>query len=258
MTSCAGSEKGAYFADLFAGTGGVGRAATNRYRVPSHIYDINRGKEFDLTDRKVLRRLERDALKGRIVAAMFATPCPSWSVARNRTLVIRSRSEPWGVKFPTRPLSPKDAESLRLGNATMRSTLRLIKLFTRLKIPWGLENPASSNMWYVPELRRYWESGIAHLATVDQCAWKRPWRKRTRVLLYWCDPCDVSALERNRCTGHRVCSYTGKPHVQLTGSHPVDHKPMTLHAQEFPSGLSSTLARTLLNSHLHRRATRAQ
>ena len=89
VDSLSGSEKGQYFADLFAGTGGVGRAAANRYRVPSQIFDINQGIQFDLTDRKVLRKLERDALKGRIVGAMLATPCTSWSIARNRTNVIR-------------------------------------------------------------------------------------------------------------------------------------------------------------------------
>ena len=253
----AGTEKGQYLADLFAGTGGVGRAAAGRYKTPSHIYDINKGVAYDLTDNKVLRRLERDALKGRLVAAMLATPCTSWSVARNRTNVIRSRFEPWGVRHPPKPISAKDSESLRLGNLTMRSTLRLIKLFTRLGIPWALENPFSSNMWWVPALRKYWESGKAQLIVVDQCAWGRPWRKRTRILISGCDAQDIAALERRHCSGHRVCSYSGKPHVQLTGSGPGG-KPMTLHAQEFPQGLSSMLARILLGELLHRRATRTR
>ena len=210
-----------------------------------------------MTDPKVLRKLERDALKGRIVAAMLATPCTSWSVARNRTNVIRSRGEPWGVQFPKKPLSVKDAESLRLGNKTMRSTLKLLRLFTKLKIPWALENPFSSNMWWVPALRKYCESGVARLAFVDQCAWGRPWRKRTNILIHGCDPVDIDALERNQCTGYRCCSFSGKAHVQLTGSSPEDGKPMTLHAQEFPAGLSRSLARMLLSTHLHRRATQA-
>ena len=160
-----------------------------------HTYDINRGMAYDLTDNKVLRRLERDALNGRIVAAMFATPCTSWSIARNRTNVIRSRAEPWGVRHPAKPLSEKDKLSLDLGNKTMRSTLRLLKLSTRLNIPWALlENPFSSNMWHVPALRRYSDSGVARLAYVDQCAWGRAWRKRTRILIFGCDDADVSAI----------------------------------------------------------------
>ena len=163
VDSCIGSEKGQYLADLFAGTGGVGRSSARRYRVPSRIYDINNGLEYDLTDRKVLRKLERDALKGRIIAAMLATPCTSWSVARNRTNVIRTRDEPWGVSRPRKPFSEKDSRSLEMGNRTMRSTLRLLRLFTRLGIPWALENPFSSNMWHLPELRKYWTSGKAEL-----------------------------------------------------------------------------------------------
>ena len=131
---------------MFAGKGGVGTAANKKHLIPAHIYDIARGVEYDLTDLKVLRKLERDALKGRIVGSMLATPCTSWSVARNRTDVIRSRGEPWGVKFPKKPLSEKDAESLRLDNKTTRPTLKLLRLFTKLKIPWALENPFSSNM----------------------------------------------------------------------------------------------------------------
>ena len=162
-----------------------------------------------------------------------------------------------GVREPKKPLSVKDGESLLLGNRTMRSTLKLLRLFTKLKIPWALENPFSSNMWWVPALRKHWESGVAQLAFVDQCAWGRPWCKRTHILIHGCDPVDIAALERNQCTGYRCCSFSGKAHVQLTGSSPDDGKPMTLHAQEFPAGLSRSLARMLLSTHLHRRATRA-
>ena len=187
---------------------------------------------------------------------MFATPCTSWSVARNMTNVIRSRSEPWGVRHPVKPFSEKDIKSLELGNKTMRSTLRLLKLFTKLKIPWALENPYSSNMWHVPSLKRYWERGVARLAVVDQCSWNKPWRKRTRILLFNVDDQDIDALERHQCTGRRICSYSKQAHIQLTGSGP-DGRPMTLHAQEFPIGLSRMLARLLLSDHLHRRATRS-
>merc|ERR1740121_2849238 len=44
--------------------------------------------------------LRADARAGEIAAAMIAIECRSWGVARNRTHVIRSRSEPRGVAQP--------------------------------------------------------------------------------------------------------------------------------------------------------------
>ena len=101
MSHAAGSKQGQYLAGLFAGTGGVGRAASRKYNVAAHIYELESGAAYNLTDVKVLRKLERDARKGRVAAAMLATPCTSWTIARNRTNVIRTAAEPWGSSSAT-------------------------------------------------------------------------------------------------------------------------------------------------------------
>ena len=107
---------------MFGGEAGVSRAS-KFLGVPAHTYEIERGPEFDLCKRANLRRLCRDARARRLIAAMLATPCTSWSLARNRTNVIRSRRYPWGIRNPLKPLSDRDRASLKLGNATMRATL---------------------------------------------------------------------------------------------------------------------------------------
>ena len=249
------SEKGQYLADLFGGKAGVSRAS-KYLRVPAHVYEIERGPEFDLCNRENLRRLCRDARARRLIAAMIATPCTSWSQARNRTNVIRSRLEPWGVRFPGKPLSTRDRESLRLGNATMRATLVLIKCFEECKVPWCLENPASSNMWHVPQLKKLLKEKHIRLVEIDQCSFGQPWRKRTKLLFSRCDPQDLESFEqRHKCHGRRRCDFSGREHLQLTGSGP-DGKPLTRKAQTFPSKMCRALARFLLADHINQRATR--
>ena len=249
----ANSEKGQYLADLFGGEAGVSRAS-KFFKVPAHPYEIERGPEFDLCKRANLRRLCRDAREGRLIASMIATPCTSWSVARNRTNVIRNRFEPWGIRLPLKPLSERDKASLDMGNRTMKATLLLIRCFEKEGIPWCLENPASSNMWHVPQLRALLKRPHIQLVEIDQCSFGQPWRKRTKLLFSRCDVQDVEAMaSKHHCGGRRVCDFSNKEHIQLTGSGP-DGKPLTRQAQTFPSGMCRTLARLLLADHLHKRA----
>ena len=51
--------------------------------------------------------------------------------------------------------------------------------------------------------------------------------------------CDLSSVFQ-RCAGHGICSFTGKPHVQLVGQQ--DGIFMTLIAQPYPSLLCAKLS----------------
>ena len=251
------SEQGQYLADICWGVGGVSKAATKHYRVPGHLYELTKGEEFNLCYVGLLKRLERDVREGRLVAAMLATPCTSWSMARNRTNVIRSRSEPWGVAKPPKPLSEHDRASLKAGNSTMRATLKFIKIFEEHDVPLCLENPASSNTWHVRALKKIISKISSCLVEVDQCSYGQPWRKRTKQLFGLCDISDVLSLATaHKCDGRRVCSFSRREHLQLTGSGP-DGKPLTARAQIFPARMCNELARLLLQRHLHKRACRA-
>ncbi len=88
--------KHGYLADFFAGHCGVSPAA--RAAGFSAIeWELLKGENHDLTRPVVLQKIRYDTKKGKIIAAMLAPPCSSFSPARDRTRVIRSRSFPWGI-----------------------------------------------------------------------------------------------------------------------------------------------------------------
>ncbi len=238
----------AYFADLYCGTGGVGRKIRRRkFRVA--FYDIRYGSQFDLTSKANIRRLRRDVRAGRLVGAMIAITCTSWSVARNRTNVRRTAAQPWGVIDPIKPFSERDLASLAAGNLQLRRLLPLLKDLQLMQVPWILENPATSNIWHVPALKRISRERGAEVILVDQCAFGAPWRKRTRLLCCNCDGQDVLALSSFRCHGRGVCDHSGRPHVQLTGSD-ANGRPLTQRAQTFPTRFASKLCNVLVSREL--------
>ncbi len=145
---------------------------------------------------------------------------------------------------PTTPFSANDLERLRTGNLQLRRLLPLLNELLVLGIPFVLENPAYSYLWSVPALRRIARNPKADEIFVDQCAWGRKWRKRTRLLCVHCDPADVADLATYTCNGRRRCQYSGCKHVQLTGSGP-NSRPLTALAQKFPRGMSTKLGNVL-------------
>ena len=249
--SCLVSERGHYFADCYSGEGGVGRAVEES-GMASRWLEISHGPTGDMTCPKVMRRLAQDAVRGLLISCMMAIVCTSWTTARNRTNTIRSRAEPWGVAHPRKPLSDLDVGRLREGNDQVRKLLKFLKLLHRLRIPWCIENPANSVLWWVPQLRRYLNCRRVNEVVVDQCSFGRPWRKRSRLWFGNCDAVDVEALETCRCEGKQRCSFSAKKHIQLTGTAP-NGKAWTVLAQAFPKKMCSRIAHILLQKVIDRR-----
>jgi hypothetical protein len=82
--------KGKYFAGFFSGRGGVAVAA-RRLAFPAREFELRRGPQSDFTNPKVIRSLFADARIGKVLGAMLAPLCGTFSVARDRTSVIRNR-----------------------------------------------------------------------------------------------------------------------------------------------------------------------
>ena len=215
-------------------------------------WDTRYGNRYDLTVRANLRRILHDVRKLLILAACLAPPCTSLSTARHRTNVIRSRREPWGVSSPVKPFSANDWHSLVTGNATCSACIKLVCWLHKAHIPWCVENPAGSLLWHLPFFAALAQDSRVLSVLVDHCSYGRPWRKRTRLLFGNVDPCDVQAFERRVCCGRQVCSFTGRPHVQLTGTG-HDGIPMTLRAHNFLHNMSRDIARVLLSHAIHER-----
>ena len=235
---------GAFFLDLFAGEGGVaGKWRKLGFKV--FEYDVIHGPSYDLTAPALQARILNAMRTKQVLGVMMATPCTSFSVARDRTAVIRNRKFPW--KLPHHQLSPKDAVKVDIGNACARATLKFTRACNRHSIPWAVENPHSSKLWLLPEFERLACDPHTQVKVVDFCAYGTPWRKRTRLMFGNVDACDLARLDRCRCIG-RYCSFQSGRHFQLTGAGP-NHKPWTLIAQPYPARLCRDLARARCHPH---------
>ena len=203
---------------------------------------------YDLTDRRVIFKIREDIRRGRIVAVMLAPPCSSFSPARDRTSVIRTRSSPWGLPG----LSEKDQQKVEQGNSCIKAALEIIGDLNKYTIPWILENPHCSKMWFLPPLQKLVNDASVHVRVCDFCQFGTKWRKRTRFLIGNCDETDSLRLQRTCQAKNGHCSRSGKKHFHLTGSNNKG-TPWTLIAQPYPSRLCHSLAHTLLSQAIEQR-----
>ena len=236
-----------FLADLFSGSGGVARAAQTLGFLTKE-WDVVHGPAYDLTDRRVIFKIREDIRRGRIVAVMLAPPCSSFSPARDRTSVIRTRSSPWGLPG----LSEKDQQKVEQGNSCIKAALEIIGDLNKYTIPWILENPHCSKMWFLPPLQKLVNDASVHVRVCDFCQFGTKWRKRTRFLIGNCDETDSLRLQRTCQAKNGHCSRSGKKHFHLTGSNNKG-TPWTLIAQPYPSRLCHSLAHTLLSQAIEQR-----
>ena len=240
-----GNRPSQYVADLFAGKGGVSHQC-RRLGYKAKEWEIDRGPEFDLTSRAVRRAIIKDVRRGFILAVMMAPPCTSFSVARDRTKVIRSRVYPWGL--PADQLTPAESEKVQEGNRCFEAAFELIQHFNKHRIPWILENPASSKCWFLDPIQQLLSHPSCNLITLDFCQFGTPWKKPTSLLCYNVDPQDLQRLQR-RCRGSSgICSKTQKLHWQLSGTYQGQN--WTKIAQPYPVPLCRQLA-FVLTAHSH-------
>ncbi len=222
-----------FFLMFFSGVGHV--AAGMRMRGISTLeIDIKHGSHFDLTDARIQRKVLKLARRHRICGACIGMPCTSFSLARNRTRVIRTCEFPWGLGG--RELwSKNDVKSLELGNELASFTIKLIKILHRRGIPWILENPFTSNAWHLPEILQLMTSPRVQYQRVDMCGYGTRWKKPTGLL---CGNCNSTILQQQLsrvCNGKRgLCGHTCRRHVILSGSAPAGGMPWTKVAQAYP------------------------
>ncbi len=86
--------------DLFSGCGKVGSAG-RRMGFTSLQFDTILRNDDDLTQPLAQRRIKALVKNNRVAARMLPVPRTSFSTARNRTSVIRSTQEPWGISRET-------------------------------------------------------------------------------------------------------------------------------------------------------------
>ena len=118
------------FLDSFSGSGGVARAVRLE-GFKAVEWDRKFGEAFDLTKKKHVRRIKQMIRDGEVIGACLAPPCASFSIARDRTLMIRDKSHPWGL--PDLPAH----EQLKVseGNACLHATFQVIRCLNRFRVP---------------------------------------------------------------------------------------------------------------------------
>ena len=232
--------------DLFSGVGRVAKCMRKSGWSVEEV-DIVHGDTHDITKPRVVRKLCQRIRNHTYDAAMIAAPCTSFSVARDRTCIIRTKREPWGLADQSR-FSANDLAALQNGNRITKAVIKILNALTQAQVPWILENPRSSRMWHLPELLRLSQSRHAVFATGDFCQYGTKWRKRTGFLCMHCNAATVSRLLGKRCTGSSgLCSRTGCRHMLLQGSG-AGGKPLTLIAQPYPPRLAAALSSSLVDA----------
>ena len=135
-------------------------------------------------------------------------------------------------------LKPADLRKVRDGNAMLDITLRMIQTCEQQHIPYGFENPASSFIWFMPQLVRCRQSTNSTIITLDYCQFGEMWKKPTSI---WGNFWDFSGLQK-RCNPQKgKCSRTLRPHLLLQGQDSAGIF-KTLRAQPYPVAFARAVA----------------
>ena len=230
------------FLEVFAGDANLSRAFQRR-RCTVFCIDIRRGPHHDLRCREVFDTVQGWLRVGLVWCLWLGTPCNSFSKARRAPpgsampSALRSPAQPRGLPG----LTGKDKAKLQEGNALADRAGQLQRLAYALHVPGGEENPYSSYLWQLRNRVLFGRQPHVHDVRVDYCAFGTPFRARTRLRLWGCElPQLTVAGAAPCCTGRGVCSFSGRPHQQLSGA--VKGEFATARKNSYPPELCSALA----------------
>ena len=177
-------------------------------------------------------------------AGHLGTPCNSFSRARDHPPgppPLRSNDRPLGLP----ELRPHDRLKVKIGNALMRFSVRLMNLALLLIIPFTLENPRTSRLWLCPGVRHLLRRKHCSTAVTEFCQFGTAWRKSTQFAAVHLN---IEVLELYRCLGSRrgLCKRTGLPHTPLCGT-AANGQWLTKIAEPYPCKLCTVLALCFMN-----------
>ena len=142
-------------------------------------------------------------------------------------------------------MSEKDAARVDAANRLTAVVCRICRLAIRCNVSWVIENPLTSRLWQVPEVKRLMGHALVQLCRYDFCAWGAPWRKATRLLSYCMPELHAAAVHCNSTGG--ICSFSRKPHFILQGSDPAGVF-WTARSEPYPPRLCSCWAKHIRSS----------
>ena len=228
--------------DLFSGCGGVSRQIRRRgFR--AREFEINLDPSLDLTDPKLVDSLVGQIKSNMVRSVMLATPCTTFTTARDRNSQIRSRHYLWGIPGLPDRLRQKVLD----GNRCAKTSIRIILACLESGVPCILENPASSRLFLLKPLQALMKKNRdkVHFIVADFCQYGTRWRKSTGFLCVNFQSHEVAGLGKRCKTCKGLCSRTHAPHQVLSGTAPGG-TPWTRIAQPYPSKLCAKLADLLV------------
>ena len=215
------------YIDLFSGSHGVAlelARLTGRWVL---TYDIKDSQVQNLLDPMVQEEVKMLIRDGSAIGVGAAPVCSSMS--RAITPAWRTAALPHGLPG----LLPHQQYKVDQGNMFASFVAEIAQLCIDLHVPFWIENPWASFLWYLPEFKRLRESQIVGFWLLDFCRFGTEWRKRTRV------------LTNTGLKGQKTLCLGCKKHLLLRGRCKRRRQLLTRLAEPYPKALCSTLAMAL-------------
>ena len=209
--------------------------------------DVARHASLDLAEPRLVKRVIGWITGSCVETAWFSPPQETWSTL-DRT-ALRSDSHPLGRDDPG-----KGGDRVRVANQTMKGALQIFSACARMGVPCILEGPTSSYMWRHPLVEAASLSRFSEFVQLDVCMFGSRWRRSTTLLAVRCP--EAANLGR-RCHGGRVCTATGKQHLQSWDNAPRA-KAWRRRARRLPTQLTQRLAHMLARAATVRRETKSR
>ena len=210
--------------DLFSGSRGAARALANRTGRWVLCYDLKHSPREDLLDQKVQAEIGELILADVFLSLTAGPVCASFS--RAVWPVVRTSQEPLGVKHMTDAMR----EKVRQGNSFASWLAQIARLALQRKMVLWIENPATSFLWWHPEIVLLKKDFDLDYFLTDYCRWGTSWRKRTRF------SGNFSA------TGLKLFCNCSHEHVRLRGYSQYHRTSWTKVAEPYPRSLCRFLA----------------
>ena len=228
-----------WFLEMFAGKAWLTRAMKKAGWSTLPPVEINVGGDTlasaDLLDPALRRKIDTWIASGCVRLAHFGTPCTTFSRARKNDggpPPLRTNEFLEGVP----KLSAKDKEKVRLGTLFLDITLQFCEALTKVGALWSIENPESSLLWLMPQVKAFCQRLSPLRIELHMCAYSS----------LHCKP--TSFLTSARCLAliGKLCPGKSATHVHeaLSGTVVVDGKQIykTKLAQVYPHQLCEAYA----------------
>lgn len=223
--------------EIFSGTARI-TDRLNFHNIPAFPIDICLFPSHNVLHVDVEHTIVHWIQQRRIAFIWLGMPCTSFSQARKWDDVGPGPLRDYDNLFGFPWLSAGDRFKVEQGNQLLRFSIRILELCQQYSIPYALENPATSYIWYMPPMLKFRRKYDPGLVIFDFCQYGEDWKKPTAVVgNFW----DLHTLNK-RCTGtFKCCSATHRPHVPLAGLSTCGIF-RTLLAQPYPWKLAALVA----------------